>query len=99
MKWLPKHTPEHTGKRVRIVIEELKSKGVTVFGATGYCYGGTILISCTGIMRDFSPFSPARLVFDLAFDNVIKVSVVSHPSLLNREDLDVRRSEMLLRTF
>lgn len=44
-KWFPKHTPEHTGKRVRLVIEELKSKGVIVFGATGYCYGGTILMS------------------------------------------------------
>jgi len=68
-KWFPKHTSDHTGKRVRTVVEELKSKGVTVFGATGYCYG-------------------ARLVFDLAFDNIISVSVVSHPSLLNPEDLD-----------
>jgi len=68
-KWFPKHTAEHTGERVRTVIEELKSKGITVFGATGYCYG-------------------ARLVFDLAFDNLIRVSVVSHPSLLKPEDLD-----------
>jgi dienelactone hydrolase len=68
-QWLPKHSTEHTGKRVRVVIEELKSKGVTVFGATGFCYG-------------------ARLVFDLAFDNLIQVSAVSHPSFLKREDLD-----------
>lgn len=44
MKWLPKHTPEHTGKRVRKVIDGLKEQGVTIYGATGYCYGGTILI-------------------------------------------------------
>ncbi|KAH8998162.1 chlorocatechol-degradation protein [Lactarius akahatsu] len=68
-KWFPKHTAGHTGKRVRTVIEELKSKGITVFGATGFCYG-------------------ARLVFDLAFENIIRVSVVSHPSLLKPEDLD-----------
>ncbi|KAF8271804.1 dienelactone hydrolase endo-1,3,1,4-beta-D-glucanase [Lactarius quietus] len=55
--WFAKHASDHTGKRVRTVIEELKSKGVTVFGATGYCYGG-------------------RLVFDLAFDNIISVSVI-----------------------
>ncbi|KAI0271027.1 chlorocatechol-degradation protein [Russula aff. rugulosa BPL654] len=30
----------------------------------------------------------ARLVFDLAFDNVIHVAVVAHPSLLKPEDLD-----------
>ena len=87
-------------KRVRTVIEGLKSKGITVFGATGYCYGGTISIAFTYVMRGFSSFSPARLVFDLAFDNTINVSVVSHPSLLKREvDLDVNHSEMLLCTY
>jgi len=30
----------------------------------------------------------ARLVFDLAFDNVIHAAVISHPSLLKPEDLD-----------
>ena len=41
-----------------------------------------------------SPFLSqlARLVFDLAFDNVIHVAVVAHPSLLKPEDLDVRYS-------
>jgi dienelactone hydrolase len=43
-----------------------------------------------------SPFSfqLARLVFDLAFDNLIHVAVVAHPSLLKREDLDVRNSSV-----
>lgn len=68
-KWFPKHSAAHTGERARSVIKALKSQGITVFGATGYCYG-------------------ARLVFDLAFDNIISVSVVSHPSLLKPEDLD-----------
>jgi len=68
-KWIPNHTPEHTGKRVRKVIDGLKEQGVTIYGATGYCYG-------------------ARLVFDLAFDNVIQAAVVAHPSLLKPEDLD-----------
>jgi len=39
MKWLPKHTPEHTGKRVRKVIDGLKEQGIIIYGATGYCYG------------------------------------------------------------
>ena len=37
-------------------------------------------------------FRLARIVFDLAFDNVIQAAVVAHPSLLNPEDLDVRHS-------
>jgi len=68
--WLAKHSPkEHTGKRARQVIEGLKGQGITVYGATGYCYG-------------------ARIVFDLAFDNIIHVAVVAHPSLVKPEDLD-----------
>jgi dienelactone hydrolase len=43
-KWIPNHTAEHTGKRVRKVIDGLKEQGVTIYGATGYCYGGTIPI-------------------------------------------------------
>ena len=42
-----------------------------------------------------SPFGShiARLVFDLAFDNLIHTAVVAHPSLLKPEDLDVRLSQ------
>ncbi|KAH9998000.1 dienelactone hydrolase endo-1,3,1,4-beta-D-glucanase [Russula vinacea] len=67
--WLGKHSAEHTRKRVRKVIENLKGKDITVYGATGYCYG-------------------ARLVFDLAFDNVIHAAVVAHPALLEPKDFD-----------
>jgi hypothetical protein len=38
------------------------------------------------------PFQLARIVFDLAFDNVIQAAVVAHPSFLKPEDLDVRHS-------
>ena len=41
-------------------------------------------------------FQLARIVFDLAFDNVIKVAVVAHPSLLKPEDLDVRHSFVVI---
>jgi hypothetical protein len=93
-EWLPKHTPEHTGKRVRKVIDGLKEKGVVIYGATGYCYGGMLPKSAVVLLCDTTLMSPplctARLVFDLAFDNVIHAAVVSHPSLLKPEDLDVR---------
>jgi dienelactone hydrolase len=95
-EWLPKHTPEHTGKRVRKVIDGLKEKGVVIYGATGYCYGGmspTTFCSTIAKRRDAdvtTHFCTARLVFDLAFDNVIHAAVISHPSLLKPEDLDVR---------
>jgi len=67
--WIPNHTPAHTGKRVRRLVDGLKEQGITIYGATGYCYG-------------------ARLVFDLAFDNVIQAAVVSHPSIIKPDDLD-----------
>jgi hypothetical protein len=49
-------------------------------------------------LRD-AEFHIARLVFDLAFENLIHAAVVAHPSLLKPEDLDVRHSQMSLYTF
>ena len=94
--WLGKHGPKHTGERARKVIEGLKGQGITVYGGTGYCYGGTIQTSIWGCAAMLNPslFQLARLVFDLAFDNVIQVAVVAHPSLLKPEDLDVRYSSV-----
>ena len=43
-------------------------------------------------LRD-AEFHIARLVFDLAFDNVIHAAVVAHPALLEPKDFDVRRSQ------
>ncbi|KAF4610803.1 hypothetical protein D9613_006673 [Agrocybe pediades] len=69
-KWFPSHGSAQTRPVLDKVIAALKEKGITAFGATGYCFGG-------------------RYVFDLAFDNIIKASVVSHPSLLKvPEDLE-----------
>jgi len=63
--WIGKHGREQTRPLLDKVIKGLQERGVTTFGATGYCYGG-------------------RYTFDLAFDRVIKVSVVAHPSLLEK---------------
>ena len=92
--WLGIHSPQRTGERARKVIEGLKGQGITVYGGTGYCFGGTTQISicdCAAMLSLFL-FQLARLVFDLAFDNIIHVAVVAHPSLLKPEDLDVRHS-------
>ena len=39
-------------------------------------------------------FHIARIVIDLAFENIIHAAVVAHPSLLKPEDLDVRPSQI-----
>jgi dienelactone hydrolase len=95
--WVTKHTPEHTGKRVRQLIEGLKGQGITMFGATGYCYGGqtsSTYLGPRGAMLSPYLFRTARLTFDLAFENIIQAAVVAHPSLFKPEDLDVRRSQI-----
>jgi hypothetical protein len=38
-------------------------------------------------------FHIARLTFDLAFENIIKAAVVTHPSLFKSDDMDVRNSQ------
>ena len=74
-------------------------QGITVYGATGYCYGGatpTWDFRCA--MLSPFVFRIGRLVFDLAFDNIIHVAVVAHPSLLKPEDLDVRHLQTCVYT-
>jgi len=39
-KWFPTHTQAETRPILDKVIAALKAEGVTVFGATGYCFGG-----------------------------------------------------------
>lgn len=38
-KWFPTHTKEHTRPPLDKVIAGLKEKGITSFGAVGYCFG------------------------------------------------------------
>jgi len=68
-EWFPGHTQEKTEPHLKAVIAALKERGITTFGATGYCFG-------------------ARYVFNLAYEGVIKASVVSHPSLLDESDIE-----------
>jgi len=41
--WFPSHSAQHTGKRVRAVLEALKEQGITRFAAVGYCYGARLV--------------------------------------------------------
>ncbi|KAF8449342.1 hypothetical protein L210DRAFT_3640930 [Boletus edulis BED1] len=72
--WLSKHGTDVTRPRIDNVIATLKHQGIKEFAATGYIASVCI--------------QSARYVFDLAFDGIIKVAAVSHPSLLKiPEDL------------
>ncbi|KAG8215081.1 hypothetical protein J3R82DRAFT_8502 [Butyriboletus roseoflavus] len=82
--WLAKHGKDTTRPLLDKVIAALKEQGVTQFAATGYCFGGESPRLVKGVERtrwERDPL-PGRYTFDLAFDNVIKVAVVAHPSLL-----------------
>jgi dienelactone hydrolase len=41
MAWLANHGSDKTRPPLDKVIAALKEQGVTKFGATGYCFGGT----------------------------------------------------------
>lgn len=46
-KWLERHTQEVTRPIIDKVVSALKEQGITIFGATGYCFGGEKI---TGIL-------------------------------------------------
>ena len=74
------------------MVEALKSEGVTEIGSDWILFRRYIQISLITWTNDITLFIwLGRCLFDLAFENVIKVSVVSHPSLLKvPDDLEVR---------
>ena len=83
------HGVEQTQPTLNRAIAGLLEQGVTDFAATGYCFGGACVTQ--SILNRVNHVHIARYVFNLAFENDIKVSVVSHPSLLKvPEDLEVR---------
>ena len=38
--WIQRHSAQTAGAQARKVIEGLRAQGITIYGATGYCYGG-----------------------------------------------------------
>lgn len=92
MKWFANHTSEHTQPPLDKVIAWLHEQGVKEIGAVGYCFGGTflvIIVSATRFVLMIFSFL-GRYVFNLAFENRIKVGAVAHPSLLViPQDLEV----------
>ena len=91
--WKSRHGKEQTRPPLDKVINALKDSGVTKFAAVGFCFGGTwiYILPMTAPAPGANPSIPsARYVFDLAFDDMLKVSIVTHPSLLVvPDDLEV----------
>ncbi|KAH0836457.1 chlorocatechol-degradation protein [Lanmaoa asiatica] len=90
-KWLKEHGQDVTRPPLDKVITGLKERGVTQFAATGYCFGGKsarLIEWMNERVAEGHNAAPGRYTFDLAFDKVIKVAAVAHPSLLKvPEDL------------
>lgn len=103
-QWFAKHGQDKTRPLLDKVLAALKEEGVTKILATGYCYGGMLCLAtqlpCESTYlqgeTDWGCSLSARYVFDLAFDNLIDVAVVSHPTFISIEDLEVRTPALLM---
>lgn len=85
-KWSASHGPAETRPIIDSVIAALKEDGAVAFAGAGFCFGGKYFKPLASYLTP----GPARYVFDLAFDGILKVSVVSHPSrLVVPDDLEV----------
>ena len=73
------------------MLKALKSTGVTELAATGYCFGGNLLVSNFIDALSTSSYDLGRYKFDPAFENIIKAAVVARPYLIKvPEDFEVR---------
>lgn len=83
MAWLANHGAAQTRPPLDALIAGLKAQGYTEFAATGYCeYCKSWMNTDWRVWIGFG----ARYTVDLVLDSVLKVAIVSHPSLLNVPD-------------
>ena len=88
--WVSRHTQPITRPIVDKVVAALKEEGITKFGASGYCFGGNFSKNSLEEHQCDNSTYPGRYTFDLAFDNIIKAAVITHPSLIEApKDLEV----------
>lgn len=92
--WFPLHNP-YIRSRLDEVVKAMKEQGITKLGAVGYCLGGALIFYSSesrrwinGVAHSVAVYT-ARYVFDCAFDKVVDVAVVTHPSQLQIQDLEV----------
>lgn len=90
--WVGRHTASVTRPHIDKVIAELRAKGVTEFAAAGFCFGGrwtvdlVLDVSWGNIERETGMVAQARLTLARHSQDVLKVAIVSHPSLLKVPD-------------
>ena len=62
-EWFSKHGPEQTRPPLDAVIVALRKEGVTLFGATGYCFGGrySVDLALEGVTKAIAIAHPSLL--------------------------------------
>ncbi|KZW03086.1 alpha/beta-hydrolase [Exidia glandulosa HHB12029] len=86
--WFPLHTPEHTRPLLDKVIAGLKERGVTTFGATGYCFGGkyAVDLALENAVKAMVISHPSMLKVPDDFEKLLATSTV--PLLINSCETD-----------
>ncbi|EJD49423.1 alpha/beta-hydrolase [Auricularia subglabra TFB-10046 SS5] len=86
--WFPRHTKEFTRPVLDKVIAALKEKGVTSFGAAGYCFGARYCIDLAheNGVKSIVLNHPSLLEVPADFEKLLQVSNV--PLLINSCEVD-----------
>ncbi|KAK6930045.1 Dienelactone hydrolase [Dillenia turbinata] len=73
--WAAAHTPDKGCEDAKLIIEALKSKGVSAVGAAGFCWGG-----CLAIVA-------GMVVCKVAASRDIQAAVLLHPGPISVEEI------------
>ncbi|KZW03102.1 alpha/beta-hydrolase [Exidia glandulosa HHB12029] len=86
--WFPTHTAEQTRPLLDKVIAGLRERGITTFGATGYCFGGrySVDLAFENAVKAIVISHPSLLQVPADFEKLLATSSV--PLLINSCETD-----------
>ncbi|KZW03094.1 alpha/beta-hydrolase [Exidia glandulosa HHB12029] len=87
--WFPTHMEEYTRPLLDAVIVGLKERGITVFGATGYCFGGrySLDLAFENLVHAIAITHPSAISTPADFERLLSTSRV--PLLINSCEVDL----------
>ncbi|MBA0696644.1 hypothetical protein Goari_003181, partial [Gossypium aridum] len=84
--WIKDHGPDKGFEDAKLIIDALKSKGVSSIGAAGFCWGGEYHFITRWLKLNLL-ITSAKVVVELAKVALIQAAVMLHPSFVTVDDI------------
>jgi len=94
LTWLKDHGPEEAFENAKLVIEDLKTKGVSKIGAAGFCWGAKVVVELAK-----HAYVQAAVILHPSFVSLEDINEVKVPISILGAETDQRSPPELLKRF